>query len=61
MPKKQMATTVKRSSVTGRFYKGNHGERLTDSIVGSLRVEGYAVKREAVKAAVLSQSKNKQK
>lgn len=59
MSKKQMAGTIKRSTSTGRFLTGSQTERLTDSIVGSLRVEGYPVKREAVKAAVYNQNKKK--
>lgn len=53
MAKKTMATSVVNRSVkTGKVVSKLHHERLTDSITGSLRVEGYAVKREAVSAIV---------
>lgn len=54
MKKKQMSITVKRSTVNGRFKSTKGGERLRESIVGSLRVEGYEVEHEKV-AEVLSQ------
>lgn len=57
MAKKVMSTSVKRSAITGRFMVAKGRERLTDSITGSLRVEGYAVKREAVAKAVSQRKK----
>lgn len=52
MAKKTMAASVKRSAKTGAFVAARNQQRLTDSITGSLRVEGYDVKRETVAALV---------
>jgi len=53
MAKKTMAASVlKRSAKTRAFAATHNQQRLTDSITGSLRVEGYDVKRETVAALV---------
>lgn len=50
--RKKMATTIKRSVTSASLTRAAGRERLTDSVTGSLRVEGYAVKRDAVSEAV---------
>lgn len=52
-----MSKTVQRSAISGRFTTKRGIERLTDSVTGSLRVEGYAVKREVVARAVAQRKK----
>ncbi|WP_159065965.1 hypothetical protein [Deinococcus ficus] len=56
MLKKRMSHAVRKGAVDDAVTRNEDavkgGERLTDSITGSLRVEGYDVKREEVAEAV---------
>lgn len=57
MVRKRMSNAVKKA-VTDNALALKGGERLTDSITGSLRIEGYNVKREDVEKAVTERQTN---
>lgn len=59
MTKKTMSTKLGKSAVSGRFTDVQSQKRLTASIVGSLRVEGYAVTTKAVERQISEFRKKK--
>ncbi|WP_156039293.1 hypothetical protein [Deinococcus marmoris] len=57
MPRKKMSSTLQKQLAAARFTVARGQERLVESITGSLRVAGYAVKRSAVAEAVTRREK----
>ncbi|CAM3997690.1 hypothetical protein DEMA109039_03045 [Deinococcus marmoris] len=52
-----MSSTLQKQLAAARFTVARGQERLVESITGSLRVAGYAVKRSAVAEAVTRREK----
>ena len=59
MTRKTMSAKLSKAASSGRFTSEQSRKRLTASIVGSLRVEGYTVTTKAVEQQISELRKKK--